>query len=206
MDDSGRQPLFLAAVRIRLDASGISLPAIIEHTRALLSEDTAAQSLFNLYSRRIPAKIIALRSQDSITEEALIENLALSTYCPDGIGRWFYERAAGSYNTMLLREGTTPARLRQLKESIPTSRRITKTDLAKYLNAWDQRPGSVSFGTQKNFERFMADLTNTEADTPPPLPDVPAYKLMIAKAILFKRSHTLVRPMFQQAQANDVGF
>ena len=179
---------------------------------------------------RVPAKIIALRSQDSIAEEAFIsdisrfansqtsvklsdlsankpfhvqiENLALSTYCPDGIGRWFYERAAGSYNTMLLREGTTPARLRQLKESIPTSRRITKTDLAKYLNAWAQRPDSVSFGTQKNFERFMADLTNNDSEAPPPLPDVPAYKLMVAKAILFKRAHALVRPMFQQAQAN----
>lgn len=179
---------------------------------------------------RVPAKIIALRSQDSITEEALIsdisrfansqtsvklsdlsankpfhvqiENLALSTYCPDGIGRWFYERAAGSYNTMLLREGTTPARLRQLKESIPTSRRIIKTDLAKYLNAWAQRPDSVSFGTQKNFERFMADLTDNDADALPPLPDVPAYKLMVAKAILFKKAHALVRPMFQQAQAN----
>jgi len=34
------------------------------------------------------------------------------------------------------------------------------------------------------------------------LPDVPAYKLMVAKAILFKRAHTLVRPMFPQAQAN----
>jgi hypothetical protein len=184
----------------------------------------------DLRRARVPAKIIALRSQDSIAEEALIsdmsrfansqtsvklsdlsankpfhvqiENLALSTYCPDGIGRWFYERAAGSYNTMLLREGTTPARLRQLKESIPTSRRITKTDLAKYLNAWAQRPDSVSFGTQKNSEKFMADLTNNDLETPLPLPDVPAYKLMIAKAILFKKAHALVRPMFQQAQAN----
>jgi hypothetical protein len=175
-------------------------------------------------------KIIALRSQDSIGEEALIsdvsrfansqtsvklsdlsankpfhvqiENLALSTYCPDGIGRWFYERATRSYNTMLLREGTTPARLRQLKESIPTSRRITKTDLAKYLNAWAQRADSVSFGTQENFGRFMADLTNHDAETPPPLPDVPAYKLMVAKAILFKSAHALVGPMFQRAQAN----
>jgi len=179
---------------------------------------------------RVPAKIIVLRSQDSIAEEALIsdisrfansqtavklsdlsankpfhvqiENLAASTYCPDGIGRWFYERAAGSYNTMLLRDGTTPAKLRQLKESIPTSRRITKTDLAKYLNAWAQRPDSVSFGIQKNFERFMADLSNNETETPSTLPDVSAYKLMVAKAILFKRAQTMARPMFKQAQGN----
>jgi len=179
---------------------------------------------------RVPAKIIALRSQDSIAEEVLIsdisryansqnsvklsdlsankpfhvqiENLALSTYCPDGIGRWFYERAAGSYNTMLARDGTTPARLRQLKETIPPSRRITKTDLAKYLNAWAQKPDSVSFGAQKNFERFMADFTNDDPETPTPLPDVPAYKQMVAKVILFKKAQALVRPMFPAFQAN----
>ena len=48
----------------------------------------------------------------------------------------------------------------------------------------------------------MADLTNNDSEAPPPLPDVPAYKLMVAKAILFKRAHALVRPAFQQAQAN----
>ncbi len=48
MDDSTRQPLFLAAVRIRLDRSGMSLPAIIEDTRAILSADAPAQSMFNL--------------------------------------------------------------------------------------------------------------------------------------------------------------
>jgi hypothetical protein len=25
-----------------------------------------------------------------------VERLSLSVYCPDGVGRWFYERAAGS--------------------------------------------------------------------------------------------------------------
>jgi hypothetical protein len=30
------------------------------------------------------------------------------------------------------------------------SRRITKTDLAKYINAWDQKPDLVSMGSQKN--------------------------------------------------------
>lgn len=180
----------------------------------------------NLDRVRVPAKIIILRTADSADEEGLIadiskyansqnsvklsdlsankpfhvqiESLALSTYCPDGIGRWFYERAAGSYNVMLAREGTTPARLRHLRESIPTSRKITKTDLAKFLHAWDQRPDDVSFGSQKNFERFMAAL----ADTNPPLPDVPWYKQTIAKALLFKKAQSIVRPKFQAFQAN----
>jgi hypothetical protein len=176
----------------------------------------------------VPARIIVLRNDeiDEIDEDGLIadisryansqnsvklsdlsankpfhvqiEQLALSTYCPDGIGRWFYERAAGSYNTMLAREGTTPARLRQLRDAIPTSRKITKTDLAKFLNAWAQKPDAVSFGSQNNFERLMADLTQDN----PPLPDVQWYKQMIAKTIIFKRTISIVRPRFQAFQAN----
>lgn len=179
---------------------------------------------------RVPAKIIALRSKDAAAEEVLIsdisryansqnsvklsdlsankpfhvqiEKLALSTYCPDGVGRWFYERAAGSYNTMLARDGTTPAKLRQLRETMPPSRKITKTDMAKYLNAWAQKPDSVSFGSQKNFERFMSDLTSNGSEELTLLPDVPEYKQMVAKAILFKRTQALVRPMFPAFQAN----
>jgi hypothetical protein len=179
---------------------------------------------------RVPAKIIALRSNDAAAEEVLIsdisryansqnsvklsdlsankpfhvqiENLALSTYCPDGVGRWFYERAAGSYNTMLARDGTTPAKLRQLRETMPPSRKITKTDLAKYLNAWAQKPDSVSFGSQKNFERFMSDFTSNGSEVVTLLPDVPEYKQMVAKAILFKKTQALVRPMFPAFQAN----
>lgn len=178
---------------------------------------------------RVPAKIIRLRSDDPAGEEGLIsdiskyansqnsvklsdlsankpfhvriEQLSLTTYCPDGIGRWFYERAAGSYNTMLAREGTTPARLKKLKADIPSSRKITKTDLAKFLNAWDRKPHLVSFGAQKNFERFMEGFADGE-DREMPLPDVPAYKQMIAKAIIFKTVHKLVRPMFPAFQAN----
>ena len=48
MDDSTRQPLFLAAVRICLDATGMSLPTIIEDTRTLLGEDPAARHTFNI--------------------------------------------------------------------------------------------------------------------------------------------------------------
>ena len=180
---------------------------------------------------RVPAKVIILRSHDAVAEESLIseisrfansqnsvkqsdlsankpfhvevEKLALSTYCPDGIGRWFYERAAGSYKTMLTREGTTPTRLRYLKEVVtPLSRKITKTDLAKYLNTWDRKPDIVSLGAQKNFERLMDGLREIDGQQSALLPDVMAYKAMIAKAIIFKKTHSLVRPMFPAFQGN----
>jgi hypothetical protein len=181
---------------------------------------------------RVPTKIIVLRDMDSTAEEALIsdisrysnsqnavrlsdlsanrpfhvvvEQLSLTTYCPDGVGRWFYERAAGSYNTMLSREGTTPARLKKLKETMPSARRITKTDLAKYINVWDQRPELVSLGAQKNFGEFMESLGGSQGESSAPLPDAAAYKRMIAKAILFKKANALVRPMFQAFQGNVV--
>ena len=168
----------------------------------------------DLHRVRIPAKIIVLRSDDPVKEEELIsdiskyansqnsvklsdlsankpfhikiEQLSLGTYCPNGVNRWFYERAAGSYNTMLAREGTTPAKLKNLKEQIPASRKITKTDLAKYINAWDCKPYLVSLGNQKNFERFMQGFADGVGQADSPLPDVVAYKGMIAKAIIFK--------------------
>jgi hypothetical protein len=178
---------------------------------------------------RVPAKIIVMRADDSAKEEALvsdisryansqnavrqsdlsankpfhieIEKLSRSVFCPDGVGQWFYERAAGSYNTLLTREGTTPARLKSLKEAIPTARRITKTDLAKYITAWDKKPDIVSLGSQKNFDRFMAGLTPVDGQAVP-LPTVADYKAMIAKAKIYRDVQRLLRPMFQAFQAN----
>lgn len=179
---------------------------------------------------RVPAKIIVMKVQDAAKEEALVsdisrfansqnavrqsdlsankpfhvdvERLSLSVYCPDGAGRWFYERAAGSYNTLLAREGTTPAKLRALKEAVPPARKITKTDLAKYLVAWDGQPDVVSLGSQKCFDRFMSSMTVAEGEPPAVSPDVSAFKSMVAKAIVFKATQKLVRPMFQAFQAN----
>lgn len=179
---------------------------------------------------RIPAKLIIFKEMDPVAEEALVsdisrfansqnsvrlsdlsankafhvelEKLASSTYCPDGVGRWFYERAAGSYNVLMMREGSTPAKLRQLREAVPPARRITKTDLAKFINAWGQKPHLVSLGSQKNFEKFMDSFREQEGVEPPPLPDVAAFKRMIAQAILFRKTQSLVRPMVPAFAAN----
>ena len=177
---------------------------------------------------RVPAKIIVMNQQDPADEEALIsdisrfansqnavklsdlsankpfhvevERLSTSVYCPDGVSRWFYERAAGSYNTLLTRMGTTPARLKALKDEMPVSRKITKTDLAKYLMAWEQQPHLVSLGSQKNFDRFMERVAEQCQDGW--LPGVEDYKAMIAKAKLYRDMEKLIRPMFPAFKAN----
>ena len=188
----------------------------------------------DLKSVRVAAKVLVLRKLDPDGEEKLIaeisrfansqnavkvsdlsankpfhvalEQLSNSVYCPDGVGRWFYERAAGSYHVMLTREAATPARLRSLRAAIPPARKITKTDLAKFLNAWDCKPHFVGLGSQKNFERFMAGLSGQDDAAPPPLPDAAAYKLMIAKAIVYKTAQRLIRPTFPAFQANIVAY
>lgn len=177
---------------------------------------------------RVPAKIIVMNQQDPADEEALVsdisrfansqnavkqsdlsankpfhievERLSMSVYCPDGVSRWAYERAAGSYNTMLTRMGTTPARLKALKDEMPVSRKVTKTDLAKYLMAWEQNPDLVSLGSQKNFDRFMERVS--EQCQNGWLPSVDDYKVMIAKAKLYRDMEKLIRPMFPAFKAN----
>ena len=179
---------------------------------------------------RVPAKIIVMKEQDPAKEEALvsdisryansqnavrqsdlsankpfhveIERLSLSVYCPDGMGRWFYERAAGSYNTLLSREGVTPAKLRALRDSVPTSRKITKTELAKYSTAWDGQADVVSLGAQKCFDRFMSGMADVEAKSTVFTPDVSYFKAVVSKALLFKAVHKATPPLVPAFLAN----
>lgn len=183
---------------------------------------------------RVPTKIIIMREDDPSKEESLVsdisryansqnsvkqsdlsankpfhvevERLSMSIYCPDGVGRWFYERASGSYNTLLTREGTTPAKLRSLKESIPTTRRITKTELAKYLMAWEMRPDIVSLGAQKCFDRFMSYLAEAEETGNPILVETVFFKTTVAKCIMFKMMHKTIRPLVSSFLANVVAY
>ncbi|MCW2311480.1 AIPR family protein [Rhodoferax antarcticus] len=178
---------------------------------------------------RVPAKIIVMKAQDPVKEETLIsdisryansqnsvkqsdlsankpyhveiEKLSRSIFCPDGKSQWFYERAAGSYNTLLSLAGTTPAKLAALKDAIPPARRITKTDLARYINTWDVKPDIVSLGTQKNFDRFMADTMSANGQEIP-TPTVADFKAMIAKAKIYREAQKRLRGMFPAFQVN----
>lgn len=182
---------------------------------------------------RVPAKIIVMKTSDPVTEEALVsdisryansqtavkqsdlsankpfhvavERLSQTVYCPDAKSRWFYERAAGSYNTMLAKDGTSPSKIAALKDEMPPARRLSKTDLARYITAWDMQPDIVSRGSQKNFEHFMELLSGADGSEPKE-PDVAAYKEMIAKAKIYRDAQKLLRPMFPAFQANVVAY
>ena len=134
-----------------------------------------------------------------------IERLSQTIWCPGEQGRWFYERARGQYQDAKARIGTTPARTRRFNEQTPPARKFTKTDLAKFVACWNQKPNLVSRGAQKNFDTFMQELrVGKEPDW---LPDESYYKLLIAKAILYKAIARIVRKeQFAAYRANIVAY
>jgi hypothetical protein len=136
-----------------------------------------------------------------------VESLSRSVWAPATTSTvretlWFYERARGQYADALNRE-STPARQRLFKEIRPTSQKFAKTDLAKYENAWQQRPWEVSQGAQKNFTAFMIGL----GKAPSVSGDVGFYQRLIAKAILWKWTEKIVSAQnFGGYRANIVAY
>jgi len=134
-----------------------------------------------------------------------VESLANNTWLPDQRGRWFYERARGSYGASEFKASLKAAERRRFASETPKERRFSKTDLAKYLNVWDQLPHHVSFGNQKNFEFFMQSLK--EQYPGGFVPDEEWYRAFIAKAIVFRTTQTLVKARkFSAYQANIIAY
>ncbi len=182
----------------------------------------------------VPAKIVILKEGSETNREGLIssiskfansqnavktsdlsankpfhiqlEKLANETWCPDGVGRWFYERAAGSYQVLMLREGRTRAQKRQLTEMVPVRRKLTKNDVAKYHESWRKLPMQVALGGEKNFVAFMAAIDDNPSLIQDPL-DANWYKRLIAKVILFKSIERMIKrkeakSIFRQGYVN----
>jgi hypothetical protein len=120
-----------------------------------------------------------------------VEALANNTWLPDQTGRWFYERARGSYGASEFRASLRSSERRRFASETPKQRRFSKTDLAKYLNAWDGSPHLVSYGSQKNFQHFMQSLKDEHGGGL--IPDERWYKNFVAKAIIFRSTQDVVK-------------
>lgn len=121
-----------------------------------------------------------------------IEELSRTVWAPSRQGtqrqtHWFYERARGQYADEKGRR-TTPAQRRAFEAESPPRQKLTKTDLAKYENTWDQLPHVVSLGAEKNFRRFMLRLQERGTVTP----DEGYFHRLIAKAVLFRSAEKIV--------------
>jgi hypothetical protein len=120
-----------------------------------------------------------------------VEALANNTWLDDGKGRWFYERARGSYHAAEQKAAFRKSEQQEFRRQTPKQRRITKLDVARYESAWDGLPHRVCLGGQKNFQHFM-QRRKVEAA---PAPDTEWFKRLVAIGILYRTVERTVRTM-----------
>lgn len=107
--------------------------------------------------------------------------------------RWFYERARGSYLNEKNKLATT-AEERKFEKQYPRSQVITKTDLAKYYNSWNQKPHIVSRGAQKNFLEFAGEIADKFAsESGRAMYGDEFFKQIVCQALIFEHTHKAVR-------------
>lgn len=121
-----------------------------------------------------------------------LEKLSRTIWAPAGVGgqqmtRWFYERARGQYADAHARERTA-ARQREFKRVHPVGQKLTKTDVAKFENTWDQLPWIVALGAEKNFREFMLRLAKRGRFEP----TQDYFESLVAKAIMFRSAERLI--------------
>ena len=140
-----------------------------------------------------------------------IEGFSRRLFAPSKDGtfrqsKWFYERARGQYQDA--RGRLTQAERRRFDLEYPKPQMFTKTDLAKFLNVWRDKPDVVSKGAQKNFADF-ASFVGREWNRHPNDFNEIYYREAIAKAIVFRSVERLVteQPWYQGGyRANVVAY
>ena len=140
-----------------------------------------------------------------------MEGFSRRLYAPSSDGsfrqsKWFYERARGQYQDA--RGHLSQADRRRFDLEYPKKQVFTKTDLAKFLSVWHEKPHVVSRGAQKNFADFASSI-GREWDGNSNGFNEMYYREAVAKAIVFRSVENLVtqQPWYQGGyRANVVAY
>ncbi|MFZ6735403.1 AIPR family protein [Undibacterium sp. Ji42W] len=169
-----------------LSLDHVSVPVkIIKVGGADLSEMVA--SISRAANRQNTVQLADFSANDPFHQQ--IETLANTTWLDDGKGRWFYERARGSYLAAEQSAAYRKSDQNNFRQQTPKHRRLSKLDVARYLSALLGLPDKVCLGGQKNFQSFMQRLK----DEPSPAPDQVWFKRLIAIAILYRAAEKKIR-------------
>jgi hypothetical protein len=130
-----------------------------------------------------------------------LEKLSRTIWAPAKEGsqrqtHWYYERARGQYKDDIAREGT-PGKQKEFQALNPVTQYFTKTDLAKYIQTWEQRPHIVSKGAQSCFDDFRARLKEEHLPAEGPVGEK-YYQRLIAQAILFRSADKIIEGMMKR--------
>lgn len=104
--------------------------------------------------------------------------------------KWFYERARGSYRDK--QAYLTPAQKKRFISEYPKSQTFTKTDLAKYLMVWTDKPYMVNRGAQKNFAEFAKEIKDLW-DKDDKRFNETYFRYLVAKKIIFDETGRIVQ-------------
>lgn len=119
-----------------------------------------------------------------------LERLSRSEWVPNGKSRpnskWFFERTRGQYLDQISQ--LSGYYERAFKAEYPKKHKITKTDIAKYENAWGMKPFLVCKGAEANYVAFVSNIKQNSPRVTPVY-----YRQMVAKAILFNTIDDIVR-------------
>lgn len=103
--------------------------------------------------------------------------------------KWFYERARGQYADAQAK--LTPAEQRRFKAENPKPQMLTKTDLAKFENVWDDHPRYVNLGAEKNFARYASRIGKEWEKSSDGFNEA-YFKRAVARGIIFRASERIV--------------
>lgn len=120
-----------------------------------------------------------------------LEELSRTVYAIDPEDRnkqtvWYFERVKGQYREALAKEPNT--RKEAFKRKFPKEQVIIKSEVAKYMNTWNQLPFHVVKGAEKN---YMIYLKSTSEEFKKTLPGRVYWEDIVANAILFRETDKL---------------
>ncbi len=121
-----------------------------------------------------------------------LEELSRTTYAIDPEDRnkqtiWFFERVKGQYKESLNKEPTA-GKQKAFKLKYPTSQKILKSEVAKYMNVYKRIPFHVSKGAQKNYNFYLREA---EKEFKKKKPTRVIWEDIVANALIFKSADRL---------------
>lgn len=135
----------------------------------------------------------AIKNSDfSANEPYLVdmEKFSRQEWVPNGkakpINKWYFERTRGQYLDQLAQLSGYNEKC--FKKEYPKSQKITKTDIAKYVSGWQQRPYDVCLGAEKCYKKFVQDIKREN-----PIITAVYYRKVIAQGILFNTIDSIVK-------------
>lgn len=103
--------------------------------------------------------------------------------------KWFYERARGQYKD--LEAFKTKGELKKVHAEYPKKQLITKTDLSKFENVWENIPHIVAKGAQYSFVEYAKEIGKKWEKGEKDYNEL-YYKSAVAKAIIFLSTQDII--------------